>query len=94
MEQIPELLVGGIPLIPIILALVQVAKGLGMDVKYAPYMNGVLSVLGYALMVFIKQRPDLEGIVVVILTGLLLFLVNAGVYDLAAKNAIATATRK
>ena len=91
MNEVPELVINNIYIMPIIIALVQFAKGIGLPTKFAPWLNGVLSVAFFGLMVFLKHRPDLETVVVAVLSGMILFLVNAGVYDLAAKSAIEAA---
>lgn len=91
MNEVPELVIGGIFMAPIVIALVELAKRIGMKTEFAPWLNGIISVLFYGVTVLIKERPDLEAIFVTITSGLLLFLFNAGVYDTAAKNAIKTA---
>jgi hypothetical protein len=91
MNEVPELLIGGIYIVPIIIGLVELAKTLGMPTQYAPWANGVLSVVFYIVTVVLKQRPDLESTVAVILTAVLLFLVNSGVYNVSAKPAVRAA---
>lgn len=91
MNEVPELLIGGVYMVPIILAIVEIAKGFGLNTRYAPWLNGGLSVAFYGATVFLKARPDLEGVATVIASGALLFLVNSGAYNVAAKPAVKAA---
>jgi len=74
------LTIGGIALVPIIVALVEVAKRVGMPHEYAPYLNGLLSVLGMILVQYVTQSPESEALVVLALQMIVLFLTNAGLY--------------
>ncbi len=50
----PELAtVDPVALAPIISGIIEVAKKLGLDVKYAPWLNAALSVLAFGLIVII-----------------------------------------
>lgn len=85
-----ELVVGGIALLPIIVALVEGLKRIGLPTKYAPLANAVLSVLGYGIMV-VLGLDIAQGLVVAgmplpefvghVLTALIVFLGAAGLYD-------------
>ena len=79
----PELAIGGIALAGIIVGIIQMAKGLGLPTKYAPWLNGSLSVLFYALVILVAQRPDLLQPVTLGLNAVVIFLVAAGFYDRA-----------
>lgn len=82
-----DLTIGGIALLPIIVALVELAKQLGMDVKYAPWLTGVLSVIGYIMVQGVNMFPQYESYVVMVLTMALVFLSTTGLYTIA-KNTI------
>lgn len=80
----PELTIGGIALIPIIVALVEAAKRYaGVPSEYAPVLNGVLSVAGLLAMQYVGAHPEYEDEAVLVLQALILFLANAGLYETA-----------
>ena len=73
--------IGGILLVPIIVALVEGAKAfLGLPPKYAPLLNAVLSVLGVLLVQYTSGSPETQPTVVLALQMAVLFLTNAGLY--------------
>jgi hypothetical protein len=78
-----ELQIGAIALAPIIVGLVEVAKALGLDVKYAPWLTGGLALLAYAAVVAVQQRPELLQPMVYALNALIIFLVSTGFYNRA-----------
>ena len=77
------LILEGVALAPIIAALIEVAKTLGLDVKYAPWFNAALSVLGFAAIIYVQQNPALAEPLVIALNALVIFLTTAGFYDRA-----------
>lgn len=77
------LVVGGLALPPIIVAVVELAKRLGMPTKYAPYLNGLLSLLGYGAVILTQLKPETTSLVTYVLGGLVVFLMGAGIYDRA-----------
>jgi hypothetical protein len=77
----PDLQIGTIVLAPVIVALVAMARGLGMDVKYAPWLCGALSLVGYGLVVLVDLVPGSLQIVTYVLNGLVIFLAATGFYD-------------
>ncbi len=81
------LTIGGISLIPIIVIAVEIAKNLGLPVKYAPYLNGVLTVVGYLLVQLATAKPELQPSIVSILTVIVVFLSASGFYDEVIKPA-------
>lgn len=81
--DLPELVVGGILLVPIIVALVELAKSVGLPTQYAPWLNGVLSLAAYGLVVLVAQVPDALEPVTYGLNALIIFLSAAGFYDRA-----------
>jgi hypothetical protein len=74
--------IGSIAVAPLIVALVQVAKGLGFPPKYAPWLNATLAVLFYALMLILEANPQLTQPVTIALNLLVTFLTAAGIYDI------------
>lgn len=78
-----ELQIGAVALAPIIVGLVEVAKALGLDVKYAPWLTGVLSLVAYGGVVAVQQKPDLLQPMIYALNGLIIFLVATGFYNRA-----------
>jgi hypothetical protein len=78
--MMPELVVDGIVLAPVIVALIELFKRLGMPVDLAPWANGVLSLAGYGVVVLIAQQPDLIEPVKIALNAVIVFLTGAGLY--------------
>lgn len=76
-----DLIIGGIVLGPVIAALVELAKRIGFPSQYAPYLNLVLSALGYFGMVLLDLHPGYTEWVVVALQILISILTAAGVYS-------------
>ena len=76
-----ELQIGTIAIVPIIVALIQVAKKLGLPSHLAPWVNGGLALVFFALMTVVTQQPELLAPVTIGLNALIIFLVGAGVYD-------------
>lgn len=81
-----SLQIGSILLVPVIVAIIEVAKRLGMPVEYAPWANGALSVLAYGAVVLVAQRPDLLQPLTYALTAIVIFLSAAGFYDTAKRT--------
>jgi hypothetical protein len=79
----PELIIGGIALAPIIAALVQVFKRVGLPSQYAPYANVVLSALAAIAVLFVSGHPEYLPSVTLALQVLVLFLSTAGFYTTA-----------
>jgi len=77
----PELYIGTFALAPIIVALIQVAKHFGMPVKYAPWLNMGLAIVGFVIVAAIAQYPEFQAPVVSGLIVLTTFLAAAGFYD-------------
>ncbi len=78
-----ELQIGAVALAPIIVGLVEVAKALGLDVRYAPWLTGGLALLAYGAVVLVQQRPDLLQPMVYALNAIIIFLVSTGFYNRA-----------
>ena len=73
-----ELIIGGIALAPIIVALIELAKSLGLPSKYAPFLNAALSVVAYVGVYLLGVYPGYTDWVVIALNILLIFLSGAG----------------
>ena len=76
-----ELIIGGILLTPLIVAAVDGAKELGLPTNYARLFTGILTVLAYGLMEFVKMYPEYEPYVVAGLTMVGLFFTSTGLYS-------------
>ncbi len=83
-----DISIGSIAIAPLIVALVQVAKGLGFPTKYAPWLNAVLTVLFYVLRQLVEAHPQMQPPVTIALNLLVTFLTAAGIYDIG-KNVVA-----
>lgn len=77
------LIIGGVALAPIIVALIEMLKALGVPVKYAPWINGLLSLVGYGAVMFLTLKPEYTSVAMWVLGGLIVFLTAAGFYDRA-----------
>ncbi len=79
----PELSLGDITLMPIIVGLVQVLKTYaGLDSKYAPLATAILSIIGYALIVVADFHPQTGEWIQYFLNALVLFLSATGLYNI------------
>jgi hypothetical protein len=71
-----------IALMPLIVAIVQVAKNLGMPTKWAPLLTGLLAIGGYILSQQVIINPAIAPIVEYWLNVLLVFLGATGIYGI------------
>lgn len=78
-----NLTIGGAPLVPVVIGLVSLAKRVGMPGKYAPYLNGGLSVVAYLAVTLLQKYPAYMQMASVITLAITLFLVSSGVYQLS-----------
>lgn len=76
-----ELMFGAVALAPVIAALVEMCKKLGLASGYAPYVNAALSVLAYSIVVTAGRNPALVEPVTLLLNALVIFLSAAGFYE-------------
>jgi hypothetical protein len=60
MEVLEGLIIGGFALVPFITGLVEVAKKMGMEVEYAPWLTGALSVIGFAIVTYVQPLYPIE----------------------------------
>jgi len=81
-----DLQIGGIVLVPIIVAIVEGAKKLGLPKIYWPWLNAFLAVAFFALMTVVTQQPELLNAVTIGLNGLVIFLASAGLFDRSQKT--------
>ncbi len=65
---------------PIVAAICELAKRLGLESKWVPLLNAFLSILGIGLLTLVTQKPDTLNVVVMLLQMLIAFLAAAGVY--------------
>lgn len=80
MIDLDQLQIFGLPLMALVVSLVQAAKALGMDVKYAPWLTGVLAAAGYGAIQYIEFNPMAAGWVQYVLEALYIFLGASGLY--------------
>lgn len=81
-----ELVIGGVMLLPIVVGLVEFAKRVfDLPSEHAPLLNGALTTLAYALMMFVRSNPSYEEMVAGVLMGVVVFLANAGFYEMLVK---------
>jgi drug/metabolite transporter (DMT)-like permease len=76
----------GIALVPIIVALVSLAKHFGLPHDKARWLNAGLSVLGVILVQAIEFRPDWGPEAKVVLESVIVFLSAAGFYREAVEK--------
>lgn len=77
----PELTIGAVALAPVIAAIVEGIKRLGMPSKWAPILNAALSVIAYLVItVYLVNQPDAMQAATVAINTLVLFLSAAGLY--------------
>jgi hypothetical protein len=81
--QLPELTIGGILLSPIIVGLVELTKLLGLPAHWARWLAALLSIIAYAGVYLIDQRPTLLEPTTIALNALVIFLTTAGLYHQA-----------
>ena len=81
--MVPELQIEGLLLAPIIVAVIAALKMLGVPTKFAPWINAVLSVAFYILMIFVTAQPEYLQGVNIVLNSVMVFLAAAGFYDRA-----------
>jgi len=79
----PELVIGGILLGPVLVALIQAFKHYGLPEQYAPFANLGLSALAGLLVLVVQMKPELLTPVTLALQVLILFLSTAGYYTTA-----------
>ena len=83
---IPNLEIGTIALIPVIVAIIEAFKVAGLPSKWAPWANAVLTVLGYGVVMLLQKFPTYEPTAIVALTMLGIFLAAGGFYQVAART--------
>lgn len=80
---IQDLAIGGTALVPLIIGLVALAKRLQwINDANAPYLAGILSVVGYVAVELLKVYPQFMVVAAPVATSVYIFLVVSGVYQL------------
>lgn len=82
LANLPDLVIGGVALAPLIVAIVAQAKKLGLPIDYAPYLTGLLSVGGYFAVKLIEIYPWLAQGAEWAATAVVIFMVTSGFYQL------------
>lgn len=83
MDILGDLAIGGVSVVPLVIGLVTLAKNLGMPPRYAPYLNGALSVAGFFAASAVASHPALLEVAEPVATAIVIFLMSSGVYQLS-----------
>ena len=83
---IPNLQIGTVLLVPIIVALIEAFKAVGLPSQHAPWVNAILTVLGYGAVMLLERFPGYEPVAVMALTMLMIFLGAGGFYEVASRT--------
>jgi len=79
--------------VPIIVIVVEALKKFKIiQDDWAPWANGILTVLGYVLVVMVDKYPAWTSTVVTALTVVTIFLTASGLYEFG-KNTVETVKR-
>lgn len=77
-----QVFIGGISIAPLVVGLVALAKYLGMPVKYAPMVNGVLSAALVTLAVYVlPMYPQITDAVTATVVIIITFLTASGIHQ-------------
>lgn len=82
----PELIIGGIALGPIVVALVELAKALGLPRRFWPFATVAFSTAAFALVQVVGLNPDFTLYVVPVLQILIIVLTALGYYHTVVKS--------
>lgn len=78
--------IGGVLIAPLVAALIEVFKALGMPVRYAPVLNVVLSVIFWAIAQAYDLYPEHQTWIVAVLQVTVIILTAAGFYEEVIKR--------
>ncbi len=82
MEYLEGIMIGGIAIAPLVVALVALAKKLGLPAEYAPYANGGLAVaLWLVATQVVGLNPAVDEVVKVVAAAVVIFLSASGVHQ-------------
>lgn len=85
MEQI-NIIIGGVAVMPLIVALIEWLKGQGMDVKFAPWICGALAVVAYVVSaILIPMYPQVAVYAQWVVGALSVFLAATVGYQVLVK---------
>ena len=84
--NIPELTIGTVALIPIIVAVIEGFKRAGLPASWAPWANAVLTVVGYIVVLLLEKYPAYEPTAIMALTMLGIFLAAGGFYEVVSRT--------
>ena len=84
--NIPDLTIGTVALIPIIVGVIEAFKRAGLPTSWAPWINAVLTVIGYIVVLSLEKYPEYEPIAVMGLTMLGIFLAAGGFYEVVSRT--------
>ena len=83
---IPELTIGTVALIPIIVAVIEGFKKAGLPASWAPWANAVLTVVGYIVVLLLEKYPGYEPTAIMAVTMLGIFLAAGGFYEVVSRT--------
>lgn len=78
--------IGGVLIAPLIAALIEVLKAVGMPVRYAPYVNVLFSIVFFAVAQAYSLLPEYQTWIVAVLQILVIILTAAGFYEEVIKR--------
>jgi len=81
MQAFGDISIYGVAAAPIIVALLALATRLGLNTKYAPWVNLVLQVAVYGASLYLMNKPEFKEPVVAGLSIIIGFLTTCGLFD-------------
>ena len=82
MEYLEGIMIGGIAIAPLVVALVALAKKIGLPDEYAPYANGGLAVVLWLVATqVVGMNPVVDEVVKVVAAAVVIFLSASGVHQ-------------
>ena len=83
---IQDIYIGTVAVIPIVVGIIQLLKKLGMPSTWAPWVNFVLTLVGYAVSLLMLQYPHWEPTTTKVLTVVIMFLTAGGFYEVGDRT--------
>ena len=84
--NIPELTIGTVALVPIIVAVIQALKKAGLPTSWSPWANAALTVIGYIVVLLLEKYPAYEPTAIMAVTMLGIFLAAGGFYEVGDRT--------
>lgn len=82
------IIIGGVAVAPLIVALIEVLKNhYGLDIKYAPALCGILSIVAYVVSaIIIPAYPEVSRYAQWVVGALVVFLTATGAYKVSKQS--------